>query len=80
MDALIKCFDRYMAEGGHSVTRALFEANLDEKSGRKDFRSDMVPLLRHGLTWDFDEALDVVLAEIVSKLPGEPWKGNRDAE
>ena len=76
--ALITCFDRYMTEGGHSVTRALFEANLHEKAGRKDFRSDMAPLLRHGLTWDFDEALEVVLTEIITKLPGDPWKGGDD--
>ncbi len=76
--ALISCFDRYMAEGGHIVTRALFEANLHEKSGRKDFRKDMDALLRHDLSWDFDEALEVVLAEIVSKLPGDPWKGADD--
>lgn len=76
VDALIRCFDRYMTEGGHSVTRALFEANLHEKSGRKDFRSDMDPLLRHGLSWDFDEALEVVLTEIITKLPGDPWKGD----
>ena len=73
--ALITCFDRYMTEGGHTVTRALFEANLHEKSGRKDFRKDMDALLRHDLSWDFDEALEVVLTEIVSKLPGDPWKG-----
>lgn len=73
---LLKCFDRYMTEGGHNVTRAQFEANLHEKSERKDFRSDMDPLLRHGLSWDFDEALEVVLTEIITKLPGDPWKGD----
>ncbi len=65
-----------MTESGHSVTRALFEANLHEKSGRKDFRSDMDPLLRHGLSWDFDQALEVVRTAIISKLPGDPWKGD----
>lgn len=77
-EALITCFDRYMTEGGHTVTRALFEANLHEKSGRKDFRKDMDALLRRDLSWDFDKALKVVLAEIVSKLPGDPWKGAED--
>jgi|SRR5690554_5713915 len=72
---LVTCFDRYMSEGGHSVSRALFEANLHEKAGRKDFRSDMDALLRHDLSWDFDEAMGVVLDEIVAKLPGDSWKG-----
>ena len=74
--AIITCFDRYMTEGGHDVTRALFEANLHEKAGRHDFRGDMDALLRPGLTWDFDAALKVVLEEIVARLPGEPWKGD----
>lgn len=73
-DALITCFNRYMAEGGHRVTRALFEANLWEKSARKDFRRDLDALLRHDLSWDFDEALKLVLVEIIAKLPGDPWK------
>jgi len=72
--ALIACFDRYMTEGGLAVTRALFEANLAQKSGRRDFRKDMDPLLRRDVSWDVDEALEVVLAELISNLPGEPWK------
>lgn len=75
VDAVLACFSRYMAEGGHTVTRALFEANLHEKASRPDFRKDMDPLLRHDLSWDFDEALEVVLSRIVSKLPGASWKG-----
>lgn len=74
--ALITCFDRYMTEDGHVVTRALFEANLHEKAGRPDFRGDMDALLRPGLTWDFDGALQVVLEQLVARLPGEAWKGD----
>jgi len=74
-EALIGCFGRYMTEGGHAVTRALFEANLHEKADRPDFRGDMDALLRPGLTWDFDAALQLVLSELVARLPGEPWKG-----
>ncbi|MCU0691852.1 MAG: nucleotidyl transferase AbiEii/AbiGii toxin family protein, partial [Polyangiaceae bacterium] len=73
-NALISCFDRYMTEEGHAVTRALFEANLHEKAGRPDFRGDMDALLRPGLTWDFDAALQVVLDELVARLPGDAWK------
>lgn len=74
-EILIECFNRYMSEGGHSITRAVFEANLQQKSQHRDFRNDMSPLLRPGLNWNFDEALDVVLNELVSQLPGDPWKG-----
>ena len=72
--ALIRCFERYMTEGGHSVTRAVFEANLHEKAGRADFRGDMDGLLRPGLTWDFDTAMQLVLDELVARLPGAAWR------
>ncbi|RLB50317.1 MAG: nucleotidyl transferase AbiEii/AbiGii toxin family protein, partial [Deltaproteobacteria bacterium] len=75
-DALISCFARYMEAGGHTVTRALFEANLHDKAGRPDFRGDMAPLLRPGLTWNFDDALRTVLDELIARLPGDPWKGD----
>ena len=72
---LLACFQRYMAAGGHDVSRAEFEANLHEKRGASLFRSDMEPLLHPGTAWDLDVAMDAVLERIVSRLPGEPWKG-----
>ncbi len=36
------------------------------------------PLLRPGLTWDFDLALERVLGALIAliaRLPGKPWKG-----
>ena len=75
-DALIHCFDRYMREGGHAVTRALYEENLHRKAGRPDFRGDIGPLLRPGLTWDFDVAFQTVMDELIARLPGDPWSGD----
>jgi len=71
---LIACFDRCMAEEGHTATRAQFEANLYEKALDRDFRGDIVPLLRPGVSWDFDAAMQQVLSDLVTLLPGEPWK------
>lgn len=68
VDALIRCFNRYMSEGGHAVTRAQFESNLNDKASDKAFRGDILPLLRPGVAWDFDEALAVVLDRLVGKL------------
>jgi predicted nucleotidyltransferase component of viral defense system len=76
VNALMHCFQRYMREGGHTVTRALFEENLHEKAGRPDFRGDMDALLRPGLTWKFDDALKAVMDRLVAHLPGDPWKGS----
>lgn len=72
---VIACFRRYMAEGGHSATRAQFEENLEGKRRLPDFREDMGPLLRSGLLWDVDIAMNTVLQRIVAFLPGDPWKG-----
>ncbi len=76
--ALLRCFQRCMTEGGHAVTRAQFEANLHEKAKDGDFRADIEPLLRPGITWDFDAANALVHESIVSALPGEPWKGREN--
>ncbi|MBX2798940.1 MAG: nucleotidyl transferase AbiEii/AbiGii toxin family protein [Myxococcales bacterium] len=74
--ALVRCFDRYMREGGHSVTRAQFEANLADKAGRREFRGDIGPLLRPGAGWDFDQAFELVSERLVALLPGRSWKGD----
>lgn len=72
---LLRCFDRYMKEGGHSVTRAQFEANLHGKSSDSDFRDDIGPLLRPGVGWNFDTGLASIWTRIIEAFPGEPWKG-----
>jgi hypothetical protein len=64
-----------MTEGGHHATRALFEQNLQGKREDPNFRSDMSALLRPGVAWDFDAALDRVLQGLIALLPGDPWKG-----
>ena len=64
-----------MAEGGHHVTRALLEQNLHAKRRQDVFRHDMAPLLRPGVAWDPEPALDRILATLVARLPGDPWAG-----
>ena len=79
-DALVRCFARYMAETGQTVTRAQFEANLCGKAGDRDFRGDIQPLLRPGVVWDFEGALDLVHERLIQRLPGEPWRGTDEGE
>lgn len=79
-DRIIACFTRYMTEGGHRVTRAMFEQNLHEKRARDVFRADLLPLLRPGLVWDAEAALTRVLGDLVARLPGEPWAGAEHGE
>ena len=74
--AVLTCFLRYMTERGHSVTRAQFEENLQGKQMLRDFREDMNPLLRPGLSWDIRTAMNVVRDRFVALVPGDPWKGS----
>ena len=77
---LLACFQRYMSEGGHEVSRAQFEANLHEKRSAPLFRADLDRFLRPGLTWDCDVAMDVVLERLIAHLPGVAWKGATPAD
>ena len=73
-ERLVACFDRYMREEGHRVTRAAFEENLARKLADTQFRSDMTGLLRPGVTWDIDEAGAYVMAHVLSRLEGVAWR------
>lgn len=74
--SLLDCFHRYMNESGDSVSRAQFEENLAAKRKDSRFTSDIIPLLRPGTGWDVDSAMDTVLCELVSELPGDPWRSS----
>lgn len=69
-------FLEYIKREGHSVSRAEFEANLHGKESDDAFMSDIGPLLRPGIEYSSSIAMDRVRAEIVSLLPGEPWRGS----
>jgi predicted nucleotidyltransferase component of viral defense system len=73
-ERLVACFGRYMREEGHHVTRAAFEENLARKLVDSSFRGDMDGLLRTGVAWDVDEAGAHVLAHVLSRLEGLPWR------
>lgn len=72
---IVEVFARYTQEDGARVTRAMFEQNLAAKKTDRVFTADMTPLLATGHTWSFDAAFERVWRELVSRLPGEPWKG-----
>jgi predicted nucleotidyltransferase component of viral defense system len=76
---LLACFERYMTEGGHRVSRAQFEANLHAKRSDPSFRGDIEPLLRPGTSWDIDLAMDTVLERVVTGLGGDAWKGSGES-
>jgi len=76
----LKCFLAYIKREGKSISRAQFERNLALKKRDDRFLEDTRPLLASIITWDPGEALDFVGRELVSHLPGEPWKGTKRKE
>lgn len=75
IDRIVEAFLKYMEDGGHQVSRALFEQNLIEKQDDPRFIGDIRPLLIAGSDWDFKKGLDFVLDTLIARLPGEPWQG-----
>jgi predicted nucleotidyltransferase component of viral defense system len=73
-DRVLDSFHRYMREGGHRASRAQVEENLAAKRKDARFVSDIAPLLRPGGDWDVNSAMEMVLDQLVSKLPGAPWR------
>lgn len=79
-DLLLEAFDEYMTFGGTPVTRAQFEANMGAKITDAPFVTDVPPLLRTGIVHEPAEAWSRVHGALVSRLPGDPWKGAGDAK
>ena len=67
-------FRGYMDREGGPVTRAMFERNLAGKIGNAQFNADMSALLRPGFEWRPAETAGTVSEQLISLLPGEPWK------
>lgn len=74
-DRVIAAFSQYMQHGGHNVTRAQFEQNLEAKLRDPQFNADIGALLAAGFSWNNDEAGERVRSQLIARLPGDPWKG-----
>jgi predicted nucleotidyltransferase component of viral defense system len=74
---IARCFGAYMAAAGQRVSRAEFEENLAAKLDDPAFTGDIGPLLAPGIeaAYDVADAGAHVGRDLVSLLPGEPWKG-----
>lgn len=75
-DSIIKCFQRYLAHGELTVTRAQFEENLTDKMQDDAFLEDVEPLLPTGITYRAETAYNLVSSRLIARLPGDPWKGS----
>jgi predicted nucleotidyltransferase component of viral defense system len=74
-ERVVGAFSEYMSRGGHAVTRAQFEKNIEAKLRDPQFNADIGPLLADGYVWDSESAGGSVRSRLITRLPGEPWKG-----
>ena len=75
---IVAAFREYMDREDCPVTRAMFERNLAGKIGDVQFNADMSALLRPGFEWRPAETARTVSEQLISLLPGEPWKRETD--
>jgi predicted nucleotidyltransferase component of viral defense system len=73
---VVECFLRYLENDGQHVTRAEFEMNLHEKLADDTFLADIAPLVAPEIHWSATDAAAYVQREILTLLPGLPWKGS----
>lgn len=75
VERVLSCFDAYMQREKRTVSRAEFERNLVEKSADEAFLGDTLPLLVPSTRFDVRSAFETVCAQIISRLPGDAWRG-----
>jgi predicted nucleotidyltransferase component of viral defense system len=71
---IVEVFGEYLMRDGLRVTRAQFERNLAQKERMSEFHGDVLPLLAAAASYVPSEALALVRARLVERLPGKPWK------
>jgi predicted nucleotidyltransferase component of viral defense system len=74
-DRIVNAFGAYMTHGGHRVTRAKFEENIDAKLRDPRFTADIGPLLASDFSWDIEMAAETVRTALIERLMGDPWQG-----
>jgi predicted nucleotidyltransferase component of viral defense system len=67
-ERIVSAFSRYMEHGGHRVSRAEFEQNLEDKLRDPQFNGDLGPLLGAGFEWDSAAAAARVRAHLIERL------------
>ena len=72
---IVDTFLEHLKRDGLSVSRAEFEENLVKKMESQVFVSDLSPLLSPQEKFDLQKGFGLLMSDLISLLPGEPWKG-----
>lgn len=75
---IAQVFNFYLQQSGLLVSRANFEENLFNKITNQNFLNDIHALLPNEYKTGFEiiDAMQYVHKNLISLLPGEPWKGD----
>ena len=69
LNQVIDIFAKYCAYNDVQISREEFIKNLEQKKDNRDFHVDMSLLLPSKLHWNFDEAYQFVVDNVISRLP-----------
>ena len=69
VDRVVDIFRRYCSNDGIIIERDVFQQNMEAKRKNVDFQNDMHVLLPRNIRWNFNEAFDFVVNQVVCKIP-----------
>ena len=69
LNQVFDIFAKYCTYNGMKISREEFIKNLEQKKDNRDFHVDMSLLLPSKLHWNFDEAYQFVVDNVISRLP-----------
>ena len=69
LNQVFDIFAKYCAYNDVQISREEFIKNLEQKKDNRDFHVDMSLLLPSKLHWNFEEAYQFVVDNVISKLP-----------
>lgn len=68
LEQVIDIFGRYCVHSGVQISKGEFIKNLEQKKYHRDFYTDMSTLLPSELAWDFGEAYEFVIENVIKEL------------
>jgi len=78
-DKVIACFDHYLKQEGHQISRANAEERMLKKLNQS-LTEDIAPLLPAGVKFSADNsiaAFNRVWGELITRIPGDSWKSSK---
>jgi predicted nucleotidyltransferase component of viral defense system len=69
LSRVFEIFERYCEYNDVKISGEEFIRNLERKKENRDFKADMNVLLPSKLGWNFDEAYQFVIDNVISRLP-----------